>query len=328
MKISKKELKELYEKEKLSTYAIADIYGCCQGTVWKRLHDFGIHPRRPWNAVDLPKEKLEKLYTTERLSTWQIEKQYGHPRGTVHRKLCEYNIKRRTSAEAHRIYPRKDFDGSGRDKAYLIGFAMGDLRVRKVYPNSETIHVDCGSNKIEQIKLISDLFKGYGRVWIKPNPARENYLQIECSVNMSFSFLLKKRILMDEWIRRNQEYFYSFFAGFTDAEGCIAISKLGQAFYGLGNYNHRLLKQIRDKLTEIGICCGKLIEGKTKGRKFGSGAVHNQNYWQLRILRKVSLLKLFDLMGPHLRHEKRIKDMARARENIALRNLKYGNINM
>ena len=328
IEISKKELRNLYEKKKLSTYEIFDIYNCCQATVWKRLHQFGIKPRFPWNAVNLSKKKLSDWYTKKKLSTWQIEKQYGYSRGTVYRKLCKYNIKRRTSATAHIIYPRRNFDRNKIDKSYLIGFAMGDLRVRKVYLNSETIHVDCGSTKKEQINLITELFKSYGRIWVsKPN--KMGSTQIECFLNDSFNFLLKKRILADPWILENKKYFIAFLAGFTDAEGCISVSKQGQAFYSLGNYNYKLLGQIRNQLVNLGIHCSKLVEGKTKGKKIGKqNYTHNQNYWQLSIHAKLSLLNFFNLIGPHLKHDKRIKDMKRARQNIRLRNKKYGNINM
>ena len=328
IEISKKELRNLYEKKKLSTYEISDIYNCCQATISKRLYQFGIKPRFPWNAVNLSKKKLSEWYTKKKLSTWQIERQYGYPRGTVYRKLCEYNIKRRTRATAHIIYPRSNFNKNKIDEAYLIGFAMGDLRVRKVYSNSETIHIDCGSTKREQINLITELFRSYGNVWIsKPN--RQGSKQIECSLNLSFDFLLKKRILADRWILKNKKCFAAFLAGFTDAEGCISINKREQAFYSLGNYNHKLLGQIRNQLINLGIHCSKLIEGKTKGKRFGKqGYTYNQNYWHLNINTKRSLLNFFNLVGPYLKHRKRIKGMKRAKQNIKLRNEKYGNINM
>ena len=157
--ISKTKLKILYEKEKLTTYEIANIFNCSQATIWKRVHQFNIKPRTPGKAVNLPKKKLENLYIKKRLSTWEIEKKLGIPRSTIYRKLAEYGIKRRNRAEAHILYPRKNFEGDKVKKAYLIGFAIGDLRVRKMYPYSETIYIDCGSTRREQIALISKLFK-------------------------------------------------------------------------------------------------------------------------------------------------------------------------
>jgi predicted transcriptional regulator len=326
--ISKDELKDLYEKKKLTTYEIADIYNCCQATVWKCLHRFGIKARFPWNAVNLPKKKLENLYIKRKLSTWAIEEKLGIPRSTIHRKLLEYGIKRRNRAESHIIYPRRNFSGNKLEKAYLIGFAMGDLRTRRIYPNSETILVDCSSTKKEQINLILKLFRPYGRVWIsKPN--RKGKIQIECSLNKSFEFLLKKRVLIDRWILRNKKYFAAFLAGFTDAEGSIFISKLNQATYSLGNYNYRLLRQIRNYLIKLRIKCPAIIKSRThEGYVSREGYVNKHPYWSLRITRKFYLLKLLDLITPYLKHSDKIKRAKKARENIKNRNKKFGNINM
>ena len=318
--ITKERLNYLYKNKKLTTYEIARIYNCCQTTVWKRLHRFDIKTRFPWDAVNLPKEKLEDFYTKRKLSTWAIEEKLKIPRSTIHRKLLEYKIKRRNRAESHIVYPRRDFSGNKLEKAYLIGFAMGDLRVRKIYPNSETIHIDCGSTKKEQINLISTLFKRYGRVWTSRS-SKKGKVQIECSVNSSFDFLLKKRILIDKWILRNKKYFSAFLAGFTDAEGCISIDKnKKQAYYSLGNYNKPLLSQIRNFLIRNQIHCSRLNESKVKGKICFDKYFHNQNYWHFRVCAKSSLLSLFKFIDLFLKHRKKRNDMKRAIENINLRN--------
>ena len=132
-------------------------------------------------------------------------------------------------------------------QAYLIGFRIGDLRVRKFYKNSETIHVDCGSTRREQIELVEKLFDKYGRVWIsKPN--KKGVIQVECFLNNSFEFLLKiDQNSIPSWIMNNKLYFANFLAGFTDAEGSIFISQ-NKAFYALGNYNLKLLRQMKKSL--------------------------------------------------------------------------------
>jgi len=123
--ISKVDLKDLYLNKKLTTYDIAEFYNCSQGTIWKRLKEFNIKTRFPWNKVDLSKKKLRNLYIKNRLSTWQIEKRLKISRGTIYRKLVEYNIQIRNLAQSHIIYPRKNFNGNKTKKAYLIGFAIG-----------------------------------------------------------------------------------------------------------------------------------------------------------------------------------------------------------
>lgn len=326
--ISKVDLKNLYLDKKLTTYNIADIYNCCQGTIWTKLKGYGIKrfPNGRRSFV-ISKSKLKDLYIKQRLSSREIAKIYGCAYSTIDYKIREYGFPVKTLAAAHITTLRKNFDGNKTDRAYLIGFAMGDLRVRKVYPNSETINVDCGSTKEEQINLISKLFKPYGRVWVsKPN--KKGATQIECSLNDSFNFLLKKRILIDSWILKSKKYFAAFLAGFTDAEGCISITHKGLAFYSLGNYNGQLLSQIRNQLLKSGIESPKLTEGKIKGYVGKEGYANNQNYWMLRLNRKIHLLKLFDLIDSYLKHPARIRGVKKAKENIKIRNKKYRNINM
>lgn len=325
--ILKKDLKELYEDKKLTTYQIADIYNCCQATVWKRLHEFNIKTRPSVPPSTLTKKKLEYLYIKKKLSTWKIEKQYGYPRGTVYRKLREYSIKTRNIAESHIIYPRKDFSGDIIEKAYLIGFAIGDLRIRKTGSRSETIHIDCGSTRLEQIKLIKKLFSHYGKVWIsKPN--KKGAIQIEAFLNESFDFLLKKRLKIDKWILRNNNCFISFLAGFTDAEGSIGITNKNQAIYQLGNYNKDTLIQIRKGLTGIGFECPKIRLCARKGFIDKNGYIRNGDYWHLVVTKKFYLLRLLEILEPYLRHPKKKYNLIKAKRNIIKRNIKFGNINM
>jgi len=294
---------------------------------WKRLRKYRIkclpNGRR---SFIISKSKLKDLYINQRLSSRKIAKLYGCAYSTIDNKIREYGLPVKTLAAARITTLRKNFDGNKTDKAYLIGFTMGDLRVRKKYPNSETINIDCGSTKKEQINLISELFSSYGRVWIsKPNKC--GAVQIECSLNTSFDFLLKKRILADRWILKNKKHFAAFLAGFTDAEGCISISN-NQAYYSLGNYNFRLLHQIRQYLIQNKISCSKLTESKTKGKLCFGKYFYNQNYWQFGIYKKDSLLTLFRLVGPYLKHSQKKKDIKNAKKNIALRNKLFGYRNM
>ncbi|MFA4854977.1 MAG: hypothetical protein WC634_00110 [archaeon] len=87
VKITKKELIELYIKQGLTTFEIAEKYNCCQATIWKRLKQFGIKARLPRSPnQNVPsKETLLELYGKKRLSSWEIEKLYGFSRSTVHR---------------------------------------------------------------------------------------------------------------------------------------------------------------------------------------------------------------------------------------------------
>lgn len=273
--------------------------------------------------VVIPREELEEYYLRKRLSSRKIAKIYGCAYSTVDRKIRQFGFKTRTLAEAHILYPRKDFGGDLNEKAYLIGFAIGDLRVRKVYKNSETIHVDCASSKVEQIDLIKGLFDKYGRVWIsKPN--KKGAVQIECFLNDSFEFLLNiNKNIIEPWIKNNKQYFANFLAGFTDAEGSFYISR-SKAFYALGNYNIQLLMQIKDNLKRLGIESPKISRSVRMGTIASHGYAYNNDYWSLVISKKKELVKLFTFIEPFMKHASRKKNMLLARQNIERRNELYG----
>jgi hypothetical protein len=318
--ISKEILSKLYEKEKLSTFQIAKRLGFCQATIWKKLKEYEIKRRLPGvKRIHISKQKLENLYLKNKFSIWKIEKITKIPRGTIHRKLKEFDIKTRNRADSHITHFRKDFSGDLIEKAYLIGFRLGDLGVRKVYPNSKTICVASGSTIKEQIDLINNLFKKYGKIWIKKT--KNNKINIQVFLNCSFDFLLPKEI--PSWIEKDNLLFFAFIAGFTDAEGCIGISN-GRAYYSLGNYNNNFLFKIFKSLNKFGINCNSPTSDNRKGKKNSQGYKYNQNYWTLRINRKDELLRLLENISPCLKHKKKIKSLNIAVENIRYRRNKNG----
>jgi hypothetical protein len=305
---------KLYSEKNLTTYEIAQMFGCCQGTVWNRLRDFGIKTRRPCTrSANVPsKGKLVELYGKRRMSTWEIERKFGFRRSTVHRKLKEFGICTRDLSESHIVHPKRKFSGDMLEKAYLLGFSIGDLRVRRQNKCGGVISVECGTTKPEQIRLIENMFRDYSRVWIsKPN--KRGAINIGTNLDASFEFLLEKDVPGD--MLRNKRAFFSFLAGFTDAEGHIGVHK-GQAIYSLGNYNVGLLRLLCRGLYDFGIECRKLTNHHNKGYVGKDGYAHSQDYWSLSVGKMSELNKLFGAIEPYLRHEKRINDLRAARRNI------------
>lgn len=320
------QLVKLYWKKGLTTLQIAKIFSCAQRTIQIRMQECNIPLRPRGNKLEIPKEKLFEFYINQRLSSRKIAKSYRCVYSTIDRKIREYGFPIRTLANAHIVTLRKPFSGNKTEKAYLLGFAIGDLRVRKMYKNSETILIDCGSTKKEQIKLVKSLFKHYGRIWIS-KPTNAGKTHIECSVDLSFNFLLENDHKIPKWILRRKKFFAGFLSGFTDAEGSIFISK-GKATYSLGNYNYHLLNQIYVQLIKLGIKLKLPRRGTLKGYKDRQGYRRKADYWTLAIHRKSSLLKLFNLISPHLKHAKRKNDVKKAIRNIKERNKKFGNLRM
>lgn len=261
------------------------------------------------------------------MSSRKIAKIYKCGNTTIDRKIKEFGFPTRTLAGAHIFTHRANFSGNLKEKAYLIGFRIGDLRVRKVYKNSETIHIDCGSTKPEQIALIKRLFKKYGKIWIsKPN--KFNKVQIECNVNKSFKFLLKKFDVFPSWTLKTRALFFSILAGFSDAEGCFFVSKRnGQSHFSIGNYNKNILIQIQNYLTKLNFKSG-LYLGPKKGFRGKDGYVHNGDYWIFRIGKKADLYRFIIAIRPHLRHKDKIHEANSVLKNIQARNRRYGYIGM
>lgn len=310
--ISKEEFRNLYENKKLTTFQIANYYGCCQATIWKKLKEFGIKARLPGiKRVKITKKELKNLYLNKNLSTWKIESKLNIPRGTIHRKLKEFGIKTRDLATANNKYPKNNFSGNKIEKAYMIGFRIGDLRVRKQHKNSRTICVACSSTIPEQIQLIKELFKKYGRVWIKKSA--NGITHTEAYLNESFDFLLTKNVPKE--IFDNKDDFFSFLAGFIDAEGHIGVYRK-MAKFTIGNYDSKLLKKISKNLTRYGIICKKPTSDNRKGKLNSSGYKYNNNYCTLRIYNKENLSKLFKEILPFIKHRNKLKSL-----NIAINNV-------
>lgn len=326
--ISCKGLRGMYTKDGLSIPKISKILGFSTRTIQIRINECKIKLRKP--GVSPPKvsdDVLINLYVNKKYSSRKIAKIYNCSYSYIDTRIKKLNIPRRNLSSAHIVTQRVNFSGSDSEKAYLIGFRIGDLRVRKMYKNSETILIDCGSTKPNQIKLIKNLFKKYGRVWIS-KPKKGYKVQIECSLNNSFSFMLEKFDKFPDWTLTDNELFKNIIAGFIDAEGSFFISHVNnQAFFSLGNYNKNILNQVKSWLDKSSFK-SKIFKGVKKGYKGKDGYPHSADYWILGINRKKDLYQFTSAIVPYLKHLDRIKCAKQVLKNIDDRNLKYGFLGM
>lgn len=317
-------LTELYWNEYLSLLEIGKKLGMASRTIHVRMLELGIPLRKP--GVVGPKidiKTLKYLYIKKRLSSRKIAKNYKCAYSTIDRRIRTAGLPIQTLAAAHINFRRRTFSGDLEEKAYLIGFRIGDLRVRKQYKNSESISIDCASTHPAQIDLISKLFKKYGRVWIsKPN--KQNKRQIECRVDLSFSFLLKKYGQFPSWTSKLNRLFLFILAGFIDAEGSFFVNhNQSSACFSLGNYNTRILEQVREKLLKWNFH-PRFYMGVKKGYTGKDGYSHREDYWILSIYRKLEVQRFALLILPYLRHREKISDTKKVIENIVKRNKLYG----
>jgi hypothetical protein len=127
-------------------------------------------------------------------------------------------------------YPRRPFSGDHAEAAYLLGFRAGDLNVRMDLPTSQTIQVRSSTTRPAQVELIRQLFAPYGHVHTRLGKFGET--QIECHLDMSFSFLLEKPESVPAWILAGDAYFWAFLAGYMDAEAYLGFTRDGSYVSG------------------------------------------------------------------------------------------------
>src|SRR3989338_7391076 len=97
---TKKELKNLYIKDMLSTYRIATKYTCDPKTIYRYLKLYKI-PTRPRKHVRITKRNLELLYIKRRLSLAAIGTLYNCCAVAVLNKMKGYDIARRSTSETN-----------------------------------------------------------------------------------------------------------------------------------------------------------------------------------------------------------------------------------
>jgi len=320
--IPKYKLIDLYRKQKLSIRKIAKTYNCNGRTIHRKLRAFNIKTRSPSEAatkIHISKSKLKYYYLHKKFSTNKIAKIYNCDDFTIFKKLRAYGIRIRTKSEAISKYPRYDFNGNLKEKAYIIGFRLGDLHVER---NCQLIIIRCSSTRLEQIRLIKNLFNKYGHVHIHKThrlSGKRNIIDIRCHLNKSFDFLLSKIDRIPIWIRRNKRFFISFLAGYTDAEGWIGLAnvkrKRKQPVFQISSHDKNILNHIWINLQKLKIICPKprISQEKSERNK------QHQDCWSLRVNKYVSLLKVLDLLEPYIKHPRKKFGIKKVRLNIIRR---------
>lgn len=313
--ISCDDLKQLYIHEKMSAPKIALRLGCSARTIYQRLKECDISIRTMSEAALLDRgvgisiEELKALYLDQHLSIYEIGERYGCSPVTIHRWLNHYGIEVRPAGGSTFEYPKKDFDGSLSDKAYLIGFRLGDLHVEE---GSWAIRIRCTSTHQEQIDLVRRLFEEYGGVWIS-EPREKRGVGITAHLNLSFDFLVRKADEIEDWILDDDELFLAFLAGYVDAEGSFIVS-VGRAIFKLDTCDKGILQQACEKLNDMGI----VLPSPRIVRQAGTWIpqfrlASRRDLWRLTTENKSTLLRICDLLEPYLKHEKRQQDMARVK---------------
>lgn len=277
-----------------------------------------------WASMRTPvtRQKLDYWYNELGETTDQIGQRLGINGRTVRDIMEKLGLPRRGKAEAAVGYPRCPFSGDVVEEAYLRGFRAGDLNVRMDLPTSQTIAIRCGTTRAAQVDLIRSLFEPYSYVHTRLGTRGET--QVECSLDMSFSFLLEKEYCVPDWVMQNDDCFWAFLAGYMDAEGYIGILRQphhDQARVQIASCDVGILRGLWVGLHARGVHCPQLYQKIQAGTIDRRGHRHNHDFYCLGIYRKASLDRLFQGIDSYLRHADKRAAMAKAWANIRERGL-------
>ncbi len=260
-------------------------------------------------------EELHALYFEKQFTFAEIAQQLNCSPVTVHKHLKACGFQARPAGGSVFEYPKKDFDGSLDEKAYLIGLRLGDLHVEV---GNWAIRVRCTSTHQEQIDLVRELFEEYGGIWTSEPKARRG-IGITAHLNRSFDFLLPHDDDIEQWILDDDDLFAAFWAGYLDAEGSFIVSG-NRAYFKVDSGDKGILYQAWTRMVDLGLEFPEPKLVRPAGTWISQFQLSSQrDLWRLTTEKKTTLLQLCDLVSPYLRHRRRIHAMEAVRANVVLR---------
>lgn len=322
--VSEKQLKQWYLEEKLSMQQIADKLGCTHSAIVHKFKRFDIVSRGCLGIRKPLKIKKEGLtyHYNRGLSLDKIAKIYHCSEGGIQKRFEQYNIVSRGNKNRASKYKKKDFSGDPIEKAYLIGFRLGDLNVKKCV---SVIQIRCSTTHWAQVQLIRNLFKNYTtpHVW----KAKRGTYEIVCLVNRSFSFLIPKYDDTPRWILGNKNTFFAFFAGYIDAEGYFYlikpkkfIGKINAGCFGIQTQQKQIILDLSKNLVRYDVYSTSPSISRLAGAIDSRGIKNNKDMWSFTVNSKLSLWRMIHYLKPYIKHAEKVTKMKIIEKNILARN--------
>jgi hypothetical protein len=269
---------------------------------------------------DYDLDEVTRLYVVEGLSLNAVAARLGCSQTTITRRLIAAGVARREDGSEPK-YARTDFSGDLNEKAYLIGFRIGDLHVAI---HGRSIVIKCTSTRDEQIELFRTIFERYGHVFTDEATVtrrRRQSIGMIARLNMTFEFLLPKQDAVPEWILESDEPFFAFLAGYIDAEGYFRTyfkpnQSLPLSCLEIRSYDSVLLTQLGGGLNVRGIVCARARLRVRAGYTNGYGVRSNRDLWGLGVHRRDALQRLITRIEPYVQHPRRRRDMLQVFETV------------
>lgn len=302
-------LKKLYWEENLSMGRIANRFNVSKTIIAYFMKKYNI-PCRHENQrrLDITNKVLIDLYLKKKLSIPKIAELLDASSLTIWRKIKKYRIELRPRLGRPIKYPKTPFSNDPIEKSYMLGLRTGDLYAKK---SGKQIQLVTGSTHPAQFKMFQKTFEKYSRIYIRLNKIRR-YWYIECLLDKSFKFLLKKLERIPYWILNNTTCFYAFLAGYSDCEASWSTWKpKGMnkflAKYQLSTSDRDILYQIKIKLQNLGFMSSFGILRK-KNQKTTLGK-YNKDMYFVYLNRQKNIREIAKILLNYSKHEEKIWKM-------------------
>jgi hypothetical protein len=260
------DLQRLYVDEHLSAAKIANVYGLkyaspktAESTVLHWLKKLGIERRERAEHI----RKVTDLMVQDWIGRYRKGESLKQIAGaelspvTIFLHLRKSGIRLRNKVEAQieavTKHRKRPFSGDLCEKAYLLGFARGDLYVTR---HGRAIRVKTATTHPAMADLFVSLFSKYGHVYMYPKkaPFVTYEWSMDSDLDESFRFLERFSQEVPDWVKNNKSLFIGYFSGLFDAEGSILLHTGN--FYGfeiyLTNSDLQLLEEVQSALKRIG----------------------------------------------------------------------------
>jgi len=269
--------------------------------------------------IIIPRQELARLYYKENKSKYKIGDIYGCSFSTVLNRMREYGFKPLSRSLIQSKYIKHDFKGRRQDKAYMLGFRLGDLNVYKTTQHSEVVVVRCHTTCQDQVDIMRELFGRYGKVSVNKSAINGSF-SVNCFLNNSFAFLLPKTDSVASWIGRESKSSAAFAAGYIDAEGNIGVYD-GRARLKIDSYDKNIIFWLYQWFGKHKISCPAPIMIGRKNQIYDStrGYKYHKDLWRVRVSERESLGRLFNILRLYLKHKKRKLDLDKCLINLNVR---------
>lgn len=266
--------------------------------------------------IESYRRSLDYLHNARRLSLLEISQRMERSFTFVWGLCNRLGVNVRSTAEANRLSAQKrskhqltSYLGSEHEKAYLMGFAEGDLDVRRasglaIMASSTTTHPAFAS-------LFKTLFLAYGPVYQYPILDRISGYRWKVAARLDYSFefiLPESRKAYPRW-EVGADNFFAWLAGIVDADGSVNVVRsggYGRIGLAVSNQDRRLLSHIRRELSVAGFHpTGPYVSALRGQVTPGYDIRYNKDMLVLCVQRQAEVLGLLSLLP--LKHDEKAR---------------------